>query len=144
MLDLSQMTHEDLKSIKDILYSDFDNFWTYEVLKDELSSEISKYFVCKINDIVVGFCGIKITLDTAEIMNIVIKKDFRGQGLSDQLLSYVINICKQLNIKSINLEVNVENTIAINLYKKYNFVKVGLRKKYYDNTTDALLMTLDL
>ena len=144
MLDLSQMTHEDLKSIKDILYSDFDNFWTYEVLKDELSSEISKYFVCKINDIVVGFCGIKIILDTAEIMNIVIKKDFRGQGLSDQLLSYVINICKQLNIKSINLEVNVENTIAINLYKKYNFVKVGLRKKYYDNTTDALLMTLDL
>ena len=144
MLDLSQMTHEDLKSIKDILYSDFDNFWTYEVLKDELSSEISKYFVCKINDIVVGFCGIKIILDTAEIMNIVIKKDFRGQGLSNQLLSYVINICKQLNIKSINLEVNVENTIAINLYKKYNFVKVGLRKKYYDNTTDALLMTLDL
>ena len=77
-------------------------------------------------------------------MNIVIKKDSRGLGLSNFLLENTISKCKELNLKSINLDVNVENTIAINLYKKYNFVKVGIRKKYYNNVSDAILMTLNL
>ena len=77
-------------------------------------------------------------------MNIVIKKDSRGLGLSNFLLENTISKCRELNLKSINLDVNVENTIAINLYKKYNFVKVGIRKKYYNNVSDAILMTLNL
>ena len=44
---------------------------------------------------------------------------------------------------SSNLEVNIQNSIAINFYKKYNFKEVGLRKKYYDNTYDAILMKLE-
>lgn len=75
-------------------------------------------------------------------MNIVIAKKYRGKGYSKILLDNLLSFCKStLNLKSINLEVNVENTIAINLYKKYNFVEVGLRKKYYNNN-DAILMTL--
>ena len=77
-------------------------------------------------------------------MNIVVKKDHRRQGLSSFMLENLINFCKKENIKSINLEVNVENTIAINLYKKYNFIKVGCRKKYYNGVADAMLMTLKL
>ena len=53
-------------------------------------------------------------------------------------------ISKENNIYLINLEVNAKNTIAINFYKKYNFNEVGFRKKYYDNTYDALLMTYKL
>ena len=40
--------------------------------------------------------------------------------------------------------VNVNNKIAISLYKKYNFKEIGLRKKYYHNIDDALIMTLYL
>ena len=43
-----------------------------------------------------------------------------------------------------NLEVNENNTSAIALYKKYNFKQVGLRKKYYNNTDNAILMSLYL
>ena len=139
-----EMNYSDLESIKDILIDEFDDFWSYTTLKDEFSSSTSKYFVIKKNNIVLGFCGIKIITDFAEIMNIVIKKDSRGLGLSNFLLENTISKCKELNLKSINLDVNVENTIAINLYKKYNFVKVGIRKKYYNNVSDAILMTLNL
>ena len=45
--------------------------------------------------------------------------------------------------KMYKLEVNIQNSIAINFYKKYNFKEVGLRKKYYDNTYDAILMKLE-
>lgn len=143
-LDFLEMNYSDLESIKDILIDEFDDFWSYTTLKDEFSSSTSKYFVIKKNNIVLGFCGIKIITNFAEIMNIVIKKDSRGLGLSNFLLENTISKCKELNLKSINLDVNVENTIAINLYKKYNFVKVGIRKKYYNNVSDAILMTLNL
>ena len=39
---------------------------------------------------------------------------------------------------------NENNTSAIALYKKYDFKQVGLRKKYYNNTDNAILMSLYL
>ena len=140
---ISEMKIEDLENIKDILEVDFDEFWNYETLKEELESNFSKYFIAKQNDNIVGFAGIKIILDEAEIMNIVTKKEERHQGIGKLLLNEIIKISKENNIYLINLEVNAKNTIAINLYKKYNFKEVGLRKKYYDNTYDAILMKLE-
>ena len=138
------MSNNDLESIKEILQTEFDEFWNYEVLKQELSSNNSKYIVAKtLDNIIVGFSGIKIILDTAELMNIVTKKLYRKNGIGKLMLEYLINYCKKIGIKTLNLEVNAQNTIAINLYKKYNFKEVGLRKKYYNNTYDAILMSLN-
>ena len=47
-------------------------------------------------------------------------------------------------MSSITLEVNTNNLTAIHIYKKFNFKETGLRKKYYDNKDDALIMTLYL
>lgn len=142
---INKMTNEDLEKIKDNLSKDFDNFWDYEILKEELNSRTSKYIVAKkSNNIIVGFAGIKIILDEAEIMNIVTKKEERHQGIGKLLLNEIIKISKENNIYLINLEVNTKNTIAINLYKKYNFKEVGLRKKYYNGQDDAILMTLKI
>lgn len=142
---INKMTNEDLEKIKDNLSKEFDDFWDYEILKEELNSRTSKYIVAKkSNNIIVGFAGIKIILDEAEIMNIVTKKEERHQGIGKLLLNEIIKISKENNIYLINLEVNAKNTIAINLYKKYNFKEVGLRKKYYNGQDDAILMTLKI
>lgn len=42
---------------------------------------------------------------------------------------------------SITLEVNESNLPAIELYKKLGFKTLGKRKKYYNNTHDAYIMT---
>ena len=60
------------------------------------------------------------------------------------MLEEIINIAKNKNMKSITLEVNVNNNIAINLYKKYGFKEVGIRPKYYNNTDDAIIMTKEI
>ena len=143
--EISKMSIEDLKSIKDILSSNFDNFWSYDVLEDELECDNSYVIVAKNSEnIIVGFAGLKVILDEANIMNIVVKKDFRGKKISSYMLNETIQYCKNHEINAINLEVNIKNTIAINLYKKYNFKEVGLRKKYYNGIDDAILMTLEL
>ena len=72
---ISIMTLDDLEKIKNSLTSSFDEFWNYSTLKEELLSPFSKYFVAKDSDnLIVGFAGIKIILDTADLMNIVTKK----------------------------------------------------------------------
>lgn len=142
---ISMMTLDDLEEIRGLLTSEFDKFWNYTTLKEELSSPFSKYIIAKMQDgTIVGFAGIKIVLDEADLMNIVTKKNMRNLGIASSMLEYLIYICKEEKINLLNLEVNVQNTIAINLYKKYNFKQVGLRKKYYDNTYDAILMSLSI
>ena len=144
-ISLSPFTLPELEKIKNCITSDFDDFWNYEILKSELESNNSYFFVAKnISGEIVGFAGIKVILDEADIMNIVVKKDFRGKKISSYMLNETIQYCKNHEINAINLEVNIKNTIAINLYKKYNFKEVGLRKKYYNGIDDAILMTLEL
>lgn len=129
----------DLEEIKDILVSDFDDFWTYSILKDELNCSSSHYIVAKLNNEIVGFCGIKIVLDSADIMNIVVKKDFRNLGIGTALLNEIITLCLSLNLSSITLEVRKDNEYAISLYKNFDFETLGVRKKYY-NGIDGFIM----
>ena len=138
---ISEMNLQDLEDIKDCLLTDFDDFWNYNILSNELNSSNSIYLVAKINDEIIGFAGITLILDEAEINNIVIKKVFRKKGYSKILLQNLIDLSKKQNIKKINLEVNIENIIAINLYHSFNFKDVGLRKGYYKGK-DAILMSL--
>lgn len=143
-IEISKMSIEDLESIKGILLHDFDDFWDFEVLKEDFSSSTSTFFVAKYNNIIIGFAIIKQICDEVELMNIVTKKNCRGIGIGSLMLEHIILYCKKNKIKCINLEVNSKNSIAITLYKKYNFRQVGLRKKYYNNTDDAILMTFNI
>ena len=148
---ISKMTLNDLSLIYNTLNTNFDNFWNSNTLKDELLSKTSHYICIKNSDnIIIGFCGIKINFDTADLMNIVIRKDFRHLGIGSFLLQHIIDFCKNINnnpitnnISSIFLEVNENNTNAIKLYEKYNFNKISIRKNYY-NTENAIIMKLNL
>ena len=143
MYDITKMTLEDLNNIKDYLISDFDDFWNYSVFKSELESPASHYLVVKDNSKIIGFAGIKVILPDADIMNIVVKKDFRNNGIGSLLLKELIDLSKSLNIKNLFLEVNEKNTPAISLYNKFGFRKIGIRKNYYKDN-NAIVMRLDL
>ena len=144
-LKLSKMSIEDLKSIKNVLSSEFDNFWSYDVLEEELECDNSYVIVAKVDEnTIVGFAGLKVILDEADIMNIVVKKDFRHNGIGSFLLENLINHSKDLNLKTITLEVNENNLSAIRLYDKFSFDKLGIRKNYYDGKSDASIMSKKL
>lgn len=140
-IDIIKFTIEDLNKIKNILKTDYDDFWNYNTLKSELENPISHYIVAKLNDIIVGFAGIIDTVDQMEITNIVVKKEFRNKGIGDMLLKHLINISHGKPF--IYLEVNEKNKNAIKLYEKNGFKKCGLRKNYYYGTDDAILMKLN-
>ena len=139
--EISKMNTLDLDSIKNILEKEFDDFWNYNILKDELESKNSKYVVALKGKEVVGFAGIIILPDSTEVTNIVTKKVERKKGIGKLLLDKLINMTITEKKEVISLEVNEKNIIAINLYKNFGFEKVGRRKKYYNGIDDAIIMT---
>lgn len=144
-IKINKMNLNDLDLISENLTSDFDDFWNYNILKQELLNENSVYYVAK-NDrgSILGFAGILIILDEANITNIVVKNDCRNQGIGTLLLETLISTSIEKNLSSITLEVNENNTNAIKLYEKFKFTTLGIRKKYYNNIDNALIMTLKL
>ena len=74
---IDYMNRADLENIKNILDVDFDNFWNYNIFKSELLNHNSTYFCIKQNGEIIGFAGILIILDEADITNIVVKNSFR-------------------------------------------------------------------
>lgn len=140
MIKIEKMTMNDFEKIKENLQSDFDEFWTANILKSELESDLSNYIVAKIDNNIVGFAGVIILPDDVEITNIVTKKSERKKGIGKSLLDKLIEIAFELS-KDISLEVNEKNNAAINLYEKAGLERVGIRKKYYNGCDNAIIMT---
>ena len=144
-IKISKMTISDLDEISDILFSDFDDFWNINIFKNELLNPNSKYIVAKLDNKIVGFAGIWKAVDDVHITNIVTAKKLRRQNIGSILLSNLIEMAKsEISITSITLEVNSTNIPAQKLYEKFGFKKVGIRKKYYNNTDDAVIYTKNL
>ena len=60
-------------------------------------------------------------------------------GIGTKLMAYLINEAINLHVINITLEVRISNEIARNLYKKFGFHEVALRKFYYGDE-DGVLM----
>jgi ribosomal-protein-alanine N-acetyltransferase len=83
-----------------------------------------------------------VILDEGHISTIAVHTQWRGRGLGEWMLVAMIDAAVLRGAEEITLEVRVSNRIAQNLYEKYAFAQVGLRKRYYhDNNEDALIMT---
>ena len=143
-MEISEMTLADYEIIKDKLQEEYDDFWTESILKKELEDVNSEYIVIKSNEDILGFAGIWKSPVDCQITNIVVKKTCRKQGIGSLLLEKLIEIAKTTSFEMVGLEVNENNISAIKLYEKYGFQKVGVRKKYYNNTDNAILMDLKI
>lgn len=139
---IDNMQLSDLDTLKDTLYTDFDDFWNISTLRLELQNPNSHYFVAKQDNEIVGFAGIWLCVDDIHITNIVTKQSKRHQGIGSLLLQTLINFSKNTKKLSLTLEVNENNQNAIDLYEKYNFKKIGIRKNYYRQNENAIIMTL--
>ncbi|MDD6711545.1 ribosomal-protein-alanine N-acetyltransferase [Sharpea azabuensis] len=136
---LRAMAVNDLDQIIVLEHQLFSSPWSKEDYLYELSSNpYAKYYVLE-DDKIIGYVGMWITYETAQITTIGIAKERQGQGLSKLLMNKVDGETR--DCEAITLEVRVSNTRAIRLYESYGFRKEAIRKDYYlDNHEDAYLM----
>ena len=122
----------------------FPNLWSYAIWKEELGNTNSSYYILFYRDEPVALGGLKIIIDEADLMNLVTRTDYQKKGFAKLLLSYLITKAKEKKCKHITLEVASKNTIAIHLYEKMGFQKISIRKNYYHDGDDAIIMALSL
>lgn len=101
------------------------------------------YMVYVLGDKIVGYLSYEDIFDRYEISNLYVLYNYRGNKIGSYLIQELINRAKLSNIKNITLEVNKENLVAINLYKKYGFVPVAIRERYYSGV-DGILMEKEM
>lgn len=144
-LIIEKMTSKDIDGVFEVEKNCFDDYWSKDAFKKELSNDVARYLVAKIDGRVVGYVGIWFVLDEGHITNVAVHSDFRGKKIGDKLIQELVNLCREGNISSMTLEVRVSNVVAQNLYKKYGFKLAGIRKEYYsDNKEDAMIMWSDI
>ena len=79
-----------------------------------------------------------ITLDEADIESVFTFPEFRKKGIAFSLIQKFLE--EYPNLKKIFLEVRQSNIPAINAYKKAGFNQISVRKKYYSDGEDALIL----
>ena len=93
---------------------------------------------------ILGYAGLWLIVDEGHVCTLAVHPDWRGRRLGELLLVTLIERSCALNASVVTLEVRTSNLVAQQLYRKYGFAVVGLRKGYYsDNHEDALIMTTD-
>lgn len=118
----------------------FSAAWGKDGFETELKNDFSRIYCAFFDNKLCGFIAFRFCFSSAELTNLAASSDFLRLGIGRALLAYGIEAARRENISEITLEVNEKNIPAVNLYSKFSFKTVNIRKKFYNNTDNAFLM----
>jgi len=140
---IDNATIADLDEIIEIENSSFsaDKF-SVRQFKYLLSKAKSIFKVIRIDNKVSAYLILLYRKDSEKIRiySIAVSLQSRGKGLADRLMDFTTVYAKTHNFTDIHLEVRADNVSAISLYEKSNFKKSGVKKGYYQDGIDAIIM----
>lgn len=141
-LNIRKATIEDIVELKKLEAKCFD-----ERIRENFSFVLENknylYLVAFFNKNIVAYAGASISYEQGELLSICVDSSYRKQGLATKILKELFFILKHTGVLKIFLEVNKNNTPAINLYKKLDFQFLSERKNYYGKDS-AIVMVKEL
>lgn len=144
MVNIRLLKQEDIKRVVELEETYLFESLGEELLKneikqtDETTVEGIRFYVITLDDVVIGYIGRSYYAYEAEILNFVIDEAYQHQGYGQSLLDYTIK--EMSGVQKITLEVRKSNQKAIQFYRKNGFKEIFVRKQYYANGEDALLL----
>jgi len=123
-----------------------DDPWSEQSFREELRAGFH-YVAARANvggvDVVVGYAGIGVAGDEAEVHTIGVDPAHQGRGIGRALLRDLLAVADAAHA-AVFLEVRTDNEPAHALYASEGFTVVGLRKRYYaPSGADAHTMRRD-
>ena len=140
-MEIRPWIFEDNKEIFSLENECFENFWSFKTISDTFLQDNFIGFVAVENGKIIGFIATVWCVDECEIELIAVKKEYRNRLIATSLLNTAIKKFKEMKIIKLFLEVRRSNEVAQSFYEKQGFTYVGVRKNYYNNQEDALIMT---
>ncbi|MEM0174205.1 MAG: GNAT family N-acetyltransferase, partial [Sulfolobaceae archaeon] len=122
---ISRATEEDLFQIYDIERESFENPYPFSLLRAYLYISGNLYLVAKEQDLVLGYIiGVIQFNIRGHIVSIAVRREWRNKGIGSMLVSELERRFKDFNCRYSYLEVAINNTPAINFYRKMGYIIV--------------------
>lgn len=125
------MTTDDLPRVLDIERASFAVPWTPVTFRGLLGRSDAHLHVAESAGEVVGYAVVWIVLDQAELGDLAVVAERRGEGIGTALLRHVLELVREHGVREIYLEVRESNEGARRLYERHGFRLAGRRPGYY-------------
>ena len=98
-----------------------------EQFKEQIACSNRDAYLMKYNDNYIASCDL--VYDYGEytdknkvyLSRLIVKKEYRNQGMGQELLKYMIALCKKKGYQQITVGVDTDNENALHIYKKFGF-----------------------
>ncbi len=133
---VNSLSGEELEEIMEIERESFEHPWS----KPMFLSENQSFLLALTEGKIAGYLCYSTVVDECHILNVAVKPCFRKSGIALSMLEKLFDLAESSGINFFYLEVSNKNKPAINLYKKLGFKELGIRKRYYEDGSDAIVM----
>lgn len=140
---VESMRRRDLTAVLRIEDVSYPRPWTEGVFSSEL--DLARrgerhYLTARRQGRLVGYAGLMFVVGDAHVTNIATHPAAQRSGVATRLLAELAWEAIDRECLALTLEVRASNTGAQALYRRFGFAPVGVRKQYYENTDDAIVM----
>ena len=144
-MNIRRMTLADVDRVHAIEAATFPTPWSRQSFTDEMErNACARYLVAEEDGTIVGYAGAWMIFEEGHVTNIAVDQAYRGRGIGRALLAALMQYAANLGVAYLTLEVRRSNLVAQRLYERFGFVRLSVRKQYYeDNGEDALLLVCD-
>lgn len=143
-VEIEPMRRRHIRAVLAIETKVYPRPWTAPLFQSELAlSETRCYVVAKLGRELVGYGGVMMSLRDGHITTIAVDPTQRRQGIATRLMLALVRAALARDAEALTLEVRLSNRAAQELYRRFGFAPVGVRKGYYqdrDDIEDALIM----
>ncbi|MEO6570790.1 MAG: ribosomal protein S18-alanine N-acetyltransferase [Ilumatobacteraceae bacterium] len=146
-LVIGPLRRRDLRDVMPIELAAYPTSWSRKIFESELDQVATgsrTYLVAHLGREVVGYAGLWFVDDPdgdqAHITNIVVAHGHRRSGIATRLMLALADAAIARGCVAWTLEVRAGSEGAHELYRRFGFAPAGIRKRYYDNHEDAIVM----
>ena len=144
---LQPMQADDLENVMAIEQTAYSHPWTRGNFRDALAS--GYWAQClRVHDELLGYVVAMEGVQETHLLNITVAPARQGQGWAHMMLDALSLWSRRQGAQWLWLEVRESNQRALQVYERYGFRRVGLRKDYYpadrQQREHAVVMSLNL
>lgn len=136
---------DEMLAIEEAVYS---HPWTRGNFLDSFYSNHEAGGIRDANGSLLAYFLVMPVVDELHLLTFAVSKDKQRQGLALGLLDNMLRYARDRKFVSILLEVRVSNHRAIEIYRRFGFQDIGLRKAYYPAVNgareDAFVMRIEI
>ena len=139
MLNVRPMTEDDLDRVMELEKAIFSMPWRRSFFISDINRPAGLCAVAESDANIVGY-AVAWGGEEVHLANFAVVPEARRQGIGNRLINEVFDYARRRNAQSVYLEVRVTNAAARKFYADHGFVPTYLRKGYYENGEDAIIM----